>query len=482
MKPKTLPVLLALTALLGGCGGTAPGADDRPNVVLVVLDTLRRDACGSALGDGMGLGPTLADGGELTPNLARIAAGGAVFTRAFSAAPWTVPAHASLFTGLLPSEHGCIAQRPRLLHQGKTTAELLKGVGYQTAAFFSNPWLSRRATGVLRGFDVQEESPIGGLGELAVARGDQGGPRTLQNIERWLDRRDQKAPFFLFVNLFEAHLPYDPPAQVRSRFSPPIPGGESTSIQWGHEFNAGLHPSAGVDWEGLHRLYAADVNHVDELFGQLVGLLEARGVFGDAALIVTSDHGENLGEHGLMEHQFSVHETLLSVPLVAHLPGIEPGRYDHPVSTADVHATLARLADVDPGSDRPHSLPLSSNPTPGRPVFSDYFQPHAELVAMMGALNPSRDHSTYDQAWRTVRTGKMRLTVGSLGGVLLHDMEADRGQLKNLAGERPRVRDRLIQQMAKAPVAMPSGAVPGFDKETRDKIRGVGYAAGDEDG
>ena len=119
---------------------------------------------------------------------------------------------------------------------------------------------------------------------------------------------------------------------------------------------------------------------------------------------------------------------------------------------------------------RMHSVPLTASvdPAPGRPVISDYY-PHAQLVQMMRGLNPARDFSGYDQALRTVRAGKMRMTVGSSGTVLLHDMQADPGQTQDLSGQRPRVLARLQQQLATAPVSAPAGPAPRMDPETLEK-------------
>ena len=117
------------------------------------------------------------------------------------------------------------------------------------------------------GFQTRVESRIGGLADLTAGeqgeRGDQGGKRTVENVTTWLDQREEDKPFLLFVNLLEAHLPYDPPAAVRARFAPALPGDAVTSIQWAHEYNAGVHPEADVDWEQVRALYAADVMAVD---------------------------------------------------------------------------------------------------------------------------------------------------------------------------------------------------------------------------
>ena len=490
-------ILVVLCAGGSGCGSGAGGTperdgagadlNDEPNVILIVLDTLRRDATGLAEGR-IHDWPTLPGG--LTPNLDRFAADSATFTRAYSAAPWTVPAHASIFTGRIPSSHGCVARRPRLGDVGPTLAELLGAAGYATAAFFSNPWLSDRATGLLRGFETRVESPIGDLGSLTSPRGDQGGGATLEHVESWLNDRDPARPFFLFVNFLEAHLPYDPPPGIRAMFSPPLAAGARVPIEWAHEFNAGLLPPDELDWTAVHSLYAGDVRAADELLGRLLALLEERGVLADAAVFVTSDHGENLGDHGLVEHQYSVHESLLAVPLVARLPGgaLPPGRNDAPVMTTDVFATVVELAGLALPAARPHSIPLARSAgkrSKRRPIIGEYSLPNPQLIELLRALNPERDTSELAQAWRTVRVRRLRLTVGSDGRRMLHDVVADPAQAHDLSGERreavARLERVLLEALPKSRAAT-TGPRPALDPATQKQLEALGYATGDPKG
>lgn len=473
------------------CSGSGQEASRaRPSIVLCVLDTVRRDATG--LGDPGETRRTApgwpAMAGGLTPNLDRLAEDSAVFTQAFSAAPWTVPAHASMFTGLLPNAHRSVARSPRLGSVGPTLAELAAGAGYETAAFYSNPWLSTRATGLLRGFEVQEEAPIGGLGSLTNQEGDQGGAQTLRNLNAWLTERRRDKPFLVFVNLLEAHLPYAPPPAIRQQASPPLPPGAVTSIQWAHEFNSGLHPSDAVDWDLVQGLYAADVRHADELFGRLLGILREHGVYEDSVLLVTSDHGENLGDHGLMEHQFSLHETLLAVPLLARLPGAElpSGRYRQPVMTTDLYATVAELAGAEWPAEGRLSVPLMRTVRDEgsallRPVFADYANPHSQLLALLASLNPGRDFSPLDQTLRSVRRGPLRLTAGSNGALVLHDMVEDPRQTTDVAAARRDAVDELRSLLMRARSSLPIPAAPtgGMDEETRKRLEALGYATGD---
>jgi len=292
-----------LTLSLAGCGGGKPP----PNIVLICLDTVRDDYTkmgGSNAG--------------LTPQLDRLAAAGTTFTNAWAPAPWTVPSHASFFTGFFPSEHGCNHQNLRLPPGKPTLAEILTGAGYRTAAFFSNIWLADQATNLLRGFNFTKQGPMsGGLpGDPGHYRGDQGGRAASRFAAEWLRALPGEAPFFLFVNFLEAHLPYDPDPAFRQGHLTDLPAADQVTIEWSMEYHAGLHPAAQVDWTRVQRLYSGDVGGADRLLGDLWQTLQDLELDQNTVVIVLSDHGENLGDHGLVEHQFSVHETLLAVPLV----------------------------------------------------------------------------------------------------------------------------------------------------------------------
>ncbi|NTV04248.1 sulfatase-like hydrolase/transferase, partial [bacterium] len=245
-------VLAGALALLPGCQRAAK----QPNILIVVLDTVRRDAAGW---------PTAATPPELTravltPNVAELAGRGVVWRNAWSAAPWTVPSHASLFTGLLPSGHGCNGLRPRLRSTLPTLAGRLGEAGYETAAFFSNPWLADRSTWLLRGFQLRQEASIGGLTRMMVgeAAHDQGGVASVTSFRKWLSGRDPEQPFLAFVNLLEAHLPYAPLPVDLAVAAPGLQAEGGIPIGLGHEYNSGLVDDAGVDWPRVRACYAGD--------------------------------------------------------------------------------------------------------------------------------------------------------------------------------------------------------------------------------
>lgn len=461
----TAGFLFSGLVLLFGC---TPERDSRPNIVLVILDTVRRDVTAP--------GNPPNDFREMTPVFDRLAREGLTFTQAWANAPWTVPSHASIFTGLLPSQHGCTSAQPRLPAYNQTAAEHLAGAGYATAAFYSNPWLADRTTGVLRGFQERIEAPIGRLSQMVSRTGDQGGETTLRNVNQWLTQRSSKAPFFLCVNFLEAHLPYDPPEDFRLARLPNTPVSAKVSIDYGHEYNAGLHADEMVNWELIRMLYAGDVNSADRLLGRLGAMLEGRGLLANTVLIVASDHGESLGEHGLMDHQYSVHEALLAVPLamIGPVAVVAPGRRTDPVMLSDIYATLldlAGLAAPAPGAD---SRSLLGPPADAlRPLVAEYSGPGTGLLGLLQRKNPALDPTPLAPARRTVRVGTLRLTLGSDGGVQLHDLSRDPEQMHDLAAARPAEVVRLRAILADprpAPVADTE-----LDSVTREQLRSLGY-------
>jgi len=465
------------------CVGCAK-APTRPNIVVIVLDTVRRDATGLAASNT----PAALKVTGLMPRLDRLSRRSVTFTDAVAAAPWTVPSHASMFTGKLPAGHRCTNLHAWLDDDHPTFAGILDGAGYETAAFYSNPWLSDKTTFLLRGFARRQEADIGGMFELRSRDGDQGGARIVADIGAWLGRRDGDAPFLLFANFLESHLAYDPPRVYRERMLKDLPADDTVPIVWAHEFNARLHEAEAVDWSRVQRLYAGDVWTADRLLGEVLDLLAARGLAEDTVVIVTSDHGENLGDHELMDHQYSVHETLLAVPLVIHVPeawrdrfdpGAAPGgSRDDPALLTDLFATVLDLAGLAPQTDLPFSRSWFGPPaSPERPLVSEYAGPSSGLLGLLAEINPEADLSRLDRALATVRVGDLRLTVDGRGAAVLHDVARDPGQSRDLSAEHPGMAEALgeVIRASTAPGAAGEPEPVEIDEETRRRLESLGY-------
>jgi arylsulfatase A-like enzyme len=472
---KTLLRLLPLLFLFSvGCSR----APEKPHIVFVVLDTVRRDVTG--LSDRPAPWSELRH--SLTPNFDRLAGESVAFTNAWSVAPWTVPSHASMFTGLLPSQHLCTFKHTRLFPTHPTFADILFEDGYETAAFFSNPWLADRTTGLLRGFTAKREAAVGSLSQLTSRAGDQGGLQIMRNVDNWLKERDGRKPALIFVNYLEAHLPYDPPASYRNRYLNQPERNARVSIEWGHQYNAGLHNPGEADWARIRRLYGADVWSADVFLGQLRDSLIEAGIWDNAYVIVVSDHGENLGEAGMFEHQFSLRETLLAVPLLLKYPEgmTPPARRDDPVMLTDLFGTVLEAAEQSLETLPPHSRSLLGEPAAAdRPLIAQYSGPSQGLLGLLQGLNPELDVSRLKLALSGIRQENLRLTVEGDNTMILNDMSRDPGQRLDISGEFPDDVKRLkalLDVLADAQMLQELEDVE-MDEATRKQLESLGYVA-----
>lgn len=336
----------------------------RPNVVVIVLDTVRQDHS-SAFGYDI----------ETTPALEEFANGATRFTDAISQAGWSIPSHASLLTGQYPSDHGATTVRP-VLEVDRTLPALLSGAGYETCAVSGNGFV-RPTTGFGRGFDefrpsshleppdslVSKVSPaLNWVASSPVSRRPverlfnafqdstaAGGPlsgtkRTmLESVRDVL--RGAAEPFFLFVNLFDAHLPRSPDQPHAEQFV----DDELADVEVAVSERAQTFENRNLDSRRIRKmrqLYDADLRSMDDKLGQLFDLLRARSVLDESLVVVVSDHGEHLGEFGLVGHQHSVFEPVVSVPLVVQFPDGGPRWVDEQVETRRVFDTVLDEAGI----------------------------------------------------------------------------------------------------------------------------------------
>ncbi len=322
-----------------------PGADaGEPNVLLLVLDTVRA----ASLGLYGYARPT-------TPNLEKLAARGAVFDWAIATAPWTLPSHASMFTGLYPTGLEVDYNIPLAEHH-QTLAEALRARGYATAGFVANMAFTTRISGLAQGFARYEDWPMTWgrliesswlprtIGNKVLSLGKlpwRGGARrknAADNVDDflgWLDaRRQPDRPFFAFLNFIDAHDPYYAPQRLRDQFEP---AGAPILRKRPHLTEGELASTRAA--------YEASIAMLDEQLGRLVGELEQRNLFEHTLIIVVSDHGEHFGEHGLQFHGNSLYLRLIHVPLVVVYPGTVPAgvRVQRPVSLRDIPTTVLHV-------------------------------------------------------------------------------------------------------------------------------------------
>lgn len=447
-----------------------------PNVVLVVIDTLRADHVGA-------YGHTR----PTTPRLDRLAAEGILFERAVSQAPWTAASVASLFTGLYPSVHGLdggiewdesrttggglpfVAQRTLAPGQ-PTLATVLRSRGYRTAGFVSNVYLNA-VFGFADGFDVYADDHDDYSAD--VWRRKRRGEQTNALVAEWLAGAPPE-PFFLLVHYNDPHWPYDPPAGYGASWTAGY-GGRLTPANTGLVVESEGEPIRDLSAEDvayLKALYDGEIAYADACLGALLDRLAAQPFARPLLTIVTADHGEEFLEHGSASHGYTLYEEQLHVPLVVHLPGrLSPRRVAALVQLVDVAPTVLELIGLEsgvmPGQGR-SVVPLVTGATEQgeQAAFSE-----ATLRLPLAAL-------------RTADDVKL-ITRVSDRPPQLFDLRHDPGERRDLATLEPGVVTELRARLGqwrdgnrglRAALGL-AGAGPrlALDAATRQRLEALGY-------
>ncbi len=348
--------------------------------MLLTVDTLRTDALSI-------YNPKA----QKTPAIDSLGEDSLVFSEASSPASWTKPAMASVMTGLSPSTHGATGVRSRLPDQAKTLAEHLTTAGYVTAGIGKNSFL-RENFGFAQGFGEYYFFPRSSgrtLGSWLLTRfqplryGNQASTEELTNYALgWLESNKDKQ-FFLWLHLFDPHLPYEPPLDLVAAGEAPARIGSSFSDWEAIRLGNMVPTPEEKDW--IHSLYIAEVLNVDRNIGRLLDSMKQLGVYDRCLIAFTSDHGEEFWEHGGFEHGHSMYQEVLRVPLFFKLRNASTrGRVEARVSTEQVMATMLELLDAGPQPGLLKSAPLvfesntprdtdesaSGTPDVSQPVFS----------------------------------------------------------------------------------------------------------------
>ncbi len=458
----SIPILLlGASALAAGCGSEAErpaGAGDRPNVVIISVDTLRADSLG-------------AYGGPIaTPEFDRLASEGVLVEIALASAPETAPSHATLLTGETVLRHGVIRNGVELAPEHATVAEVFRAAGYRTAAFVSSFVLDPRF-GWDRGFDHYDahfeetrstlpkdkaypgafwtEHEFGGL--------DRRGQETTEALREWLE--DAPEPFFVFVHYFDPHLPYVPPERFAQQ-----------TVRMPVDFTGRSVPGLPRRVLALLiRSYHAEVLYSDDQLRQLVEAVDARAGAGRTLLVVTGDHGEGLGQHQWLEHAVHLYEEQVRVPLLLHWPGGLPAgsRVESPIGLVDVAPTVAALAGVpfaatSDGRSMAEALRAGEEPEP-RPILG-----HRHAFEARAERFPGEKLSVRTESWKYIRASEAP-------DELFHLVD-DEGEQHNLHDERPEVVAELGAILdAHLESTRPAGTPEPIDDETRRKLGALGY-------
>ncbi len=445
--PRNLALLLA-----AGAAACAPSAPERPHVVLVTVDTLRPDHLSL---DGYGR--------DTSPSIDAFAAAAWHFSDAVAVLPKTGPSMTTHLSGLQACEHQVSANRIRIPDEVPLVAELFAAAGYRTAAFVSNPVLSR-AKGYARGFRVYREfAKEGGLDGLNAS------------FLEWAGRKDWKRPTFVWIHYIDPHGPYTPPGEYADLYQDDelaraeerrLPTDYEPLAGWPINYVHGAIPryqvrgvedrvAAYVAW------YDAEVRYMDAKFAEVLAFLKERELYDDATVVFTADHGESLGEHDYwFEHGWYAYEATSRIPMIVKPSGSPAGRaIDGQVSNLDTAPTLLAAA----GLEIPTALAGASllDPLPDRgPLLIE-------------------NTSTYPERFLGVRTSRWKfLRELKTGREELFDLTADRREEVNLVRERPVVADRLRAELERQLAACRARGEavevqPG--EEVQRRLRALGY-------
>ena len=435
----------ALTATLAACGDGLPeGTSEppRPNIVLYVVDTVRADRLG-----------VYGYGKQTSPRLDAFATGALVFENAYAQSSWTRPAMASLFTGLLPPAHRTVGRRSVLPEDATTMAEILAANGYEGMGLVRNPNVGR-AFGFAQGFTRFRSE-------------DRDRDETmLERVRLWLDeRQDAGAPFFLYLHAIDPHGPYDPAPEFEQMFDAGDAPAHYRTVRYLLELNGGeVEPDEGTA-EALSRLYDAEVAQNDRAFGELLDELEARGLGEGTAVIYVSDHGEEFKEHGRWEHGVSLYEEVLRIPLVMRLPGVSARRIETPAQHVDLLPTLLGHLGIDsPATDGRDLLAERRRGDDPPDVYT-----HLDV-------DGHRASSVIRGRYKLVQPQSPSQGTAPM----LFDLEADPGELDDLAGEQPRIVERMLALLADRDLAgkvEPAVEIDDarIDEDLRRRLRALGY-------
>lgn len=408
-------LLLAVLLTSAACHRGISSPSRTMPVILISIDTLRSDHL-----------PAYGYDRVATPHLDDFRRDAILFQRAWSHVPLTFPSHATILTGRLPADTGVRDNVGfKLNPQAPLLAELLHNNGYATGAAVS-AWVLRSETGLVRGFDFYDDQIDVASNAMIIGRVQRKGSETIAAAKQWLGAHRDKPPFF-FLHLYEPHSPYDPPEPYKSRY-----------------------PLA----------YDGEIAYTDELVGDFLEFLKREDLYDDALILILSDHGEALGEHGEDEHGIFVYREDIQVPLLMKLPkqAMKGSTFAEPVQLTDVFPTIAEMTATkyDAKAVAGRSLiELLQHPAV-RSVYSESFYPRFHYGwSDLHSLITGNDH--YIQAPKPE----------------LYDLGHDSAELRNVLGDQRRT--YVAMKAAIAPLIREASAPAPISAEEAQKLAALGY-------
>lgn len=435
-RGRRTPLAVLLLCAATGCGGESERTNY--NVILISIDTLRADHVGS-----------YGYHRQTTPSIDQFASGSVLFTEAVAPAPQTLPSHASIFTSLIPSHHGGLANfRFKLSEEAVTMAEILKDHGYATVSFNDGGVMSA-SFGFSQGFDLYESTPHKSEFSTRVAP-----------AKEWLSRH-QDRPFFLFLHSYEVHLPLAPGAAYLelfdSGYAGPLPGHLGGKVL--RDIRDGKIEITEAELEHIIDLYDATIRSMDAAFQDLIGFLREADLLDNSLIVFTSDHGEEYGERGrIAVHGPTLFDEVLLVPLIIRFPeGLFASTVvDSQVRSIDILPTVLDVLGIEAPTrfDGTSLVDLVRSGTDQHlPALSE---------ARSGTLASLRDGS-----WKVIRGERT---------VKLFDLRNDPSETSDLASDDPAERDRLqalLEQILGSQRRVSTPHEP--DDEAVEQLKALGY-------
>ena len=425
VRPRFMVGLLLISfVVVAGLLAAAhlPFGTETPNVILISIDTCRADHLGC-----------YGHAGQPTPNVDAVAQDGVLFSNAFSPAPKTLPAHCSMLTGTYPPYHGVRDNANfRLGDSSITLAELLRERGYRTGAAVGTAVLDSR-TGVGQGFDTYDDRMMAGSPQTP-GREERRGDQVSRVAEAWLEANASE-PFFLFLNYFDAHDPYEPPEPFAGRFADDP--------------------------------YSGEIAFADQCIGRVLNKLRDLNLYESSLIIITGDHGEGLGEHGESKHGYYIYNSTTNVPMIFKIPGRSSGRQvDRVVSITDIVPTVLALLDLPApsgvqGEDLSSFLLHDATEREGRVVYSEAMEATKfGCSALWGAQT---------LAWKYIQAPRPEL----------YNLTADPNEQNNVVDVYPdrarALRARLRQIMQEQSRSDRTENILAPDPDSLARLRSLGY-------
>lgn len=415
MRPRLLASLIVIVvALLAASCGRRAAIDTKAPIILISIDTLRSDHLPA-------YGYTKVE----TPALDAFRKDAILYERAYSEAPLTLVSHASVFTGELPADHGIRDNLGYDLNpKSKTIAEILKSKGYATGGAVSAVVL-RGETGIKRGFDFWNDDIDMDLSSLSISRSQRSGDDTRAIAEKWIGEHKEK-PFFFFFHIYEPHSPYEPVEPFLSRYG---------------------------------KTYDGEVATADSIIGKFFDYLKDQGIYDRATIILMSDHGEGLHDHGEDEHGILLYREDIQVPLMLKLPheAKHGATVKTPVELVDIFPTIAGAFGVQGKTEGRSLLDALNGKVPDdRPLYSETYYPRLHF-----GWNDL--HSIVSGANHYIHGPKPEL----------YDLASDPAERQNVLMDRRRVYVALREKIQ--PYIHAAAAPSAVDDEQKQQLIALGY-------